>query len=470
MSNNYFLKISKFLLYLVPFSAVIVYQGTLFPFIVGKYTFFRVVIELALVFFIWALAKEEIKISDIKSRLYNPLIIAVFIFVVIFILSGIFGYNPSASFWSNFERGEGGFQILHLFIFFVLLAVLFRDEKSWRRLFIISVLAAILVIAYGALGALSIENFIGQNLCLRFAGSLGNPAYTGTYLIFSLFYAAYLTTEERKLSKRWKWIGLLILFFIFLLLTQTRGALIGFGAAIFIGLLYLSFSFPAGRTRNIVLSSLLILTILGFLALIYRQSINIMPFCSAELGGGNRILDISFSTETYNTRLLLWQQSLKAFKERPILGWGPENFSAAFEKYYDPRHYNPALRLDAVNRYGNVWFDRAHNIFFDYLIFAGILGLLSFLGIFGIFYWQFIKKTLINADKKLINADNQYKSAKISINPRLQNQHQSAWQKALLFSLPIAYLVQGLVLFDVLPIYINLFLFLAFASYQFNKI
>ncbi len=35
--------------------------------------------------------------------------------------------------------------------------------------------------------------------------------------------------------------------------------------------------------------------------------------------------------------------------------------------------------------------------------------------------------------------------------------------------MPVAYLIQGLVLFDVLPTYINIFFFLAFAAYLFNQ-
>ena len=37
--------------------------------------------------------------------------------------------------------------------------------------------------------------------------------------------------------------------------------------------------------------------------------------------------------------------------------------------------------------------------------------------------------------------------------------------RAIIFSLPVTYFVQGLVLFDVLTIYLNLFLFLGFATY-----
>ncbi|PIR87901.1 MAG: hypothetical protein COU10_01980, partial [Candidatus Harrisonbacteria bacterium CG10_big_fil_rev_8_21_14_0_10_45_28] len=97
-----------------------------------------------------------------------------------------------------------------------------------------------------------------------------------------------------------------------------------------------------------------------------------------------------------------------------------------------------------------------HNIYLDYLAETGILGLLSFLGIWFVFFWQFFKKkTLINADKN------------IRINQ--QNQHEPAVLKALILALPVAYLVQGIVLFDVLPIYLNIFLFLAFVTYRFEN-
>ncbi|MBI5401387.1 O-antigen ligase family protein, partial [Candidatus Wolfebacteria bacterium] len=364
------LKISNFFLYLAPFSLAIVYQGTLFPFIVGKYVFFRAVVDLALVFFVWAWATGEIKISNLKSQISNPLVIAVSIFVLMFLLAGFFGVNPAASFWSNFERGEGAFQLIHLFIFFALLVATFRDEKSWRKMFVVLIWVAALVIGYGLAGALHIGNFIGSNLCLRFAGSLGNAAYTGTFLIFAIFYAAYLAVEEKIKFKRLFFIGLSTLFFIFLLFTQTRGALLGLGVAIIAGLSYLFFNLPKGKVKNIILALIILLIVSGGLAIKYRRSINIMPFCSAEVGGGNRILDVNFGTETFQTRLLLWKESFEAFKERPILGWGPENFTVAFEKYYKPQF--------------TTWYDRAHNIFFDYLVMTGILGLFSFLGIFGV--------------------------------------------------------------------------------------
>lgn len=450
-----FLKISKFFLYLVPLTVIIVYQGSIFPFIVGKYAFFRTMIQIALILFVWGWAMGESGAHDKqpadKNRqhklLVSPLVITVTLFVLIFLLAGFLGYNPSASFWSNFERGEGGLQIISLLIFFILLTLLFREKSSWHRIFVVSIWAALLMIAYGAAAALHVGSFIGSDFCSRFAGSLGNPAYLGTYMIFAIFYSSYLFVGSSESRAKWKFLVLAILFFVFLLLSQTRGALLGLGVAVLSALIYLFFVLKPGRARKIVLACLAVLIILGPLGLIFRRQINIMPFCLEETGG-NRILNVSFAGETYQTRLLLWAQSFKAFKERPILGWGPENFSIAFEKYFDTRH--------------TAWFDRAHNIFFDYLIFAGLLGLLSFIGIFIAFYFQFIKfsKKLAENDS---NSKRRARQSKEAIN------NQLSYEKALIFSLPIAYLIQGLVLFDVLPIYINIFLFLAFANYKFNE-
>ena len=475
MTNNFFLKLSKFFLYLAPFAVIIVSRSTLFPFIVGKYVFFRIVVELALICFLWAWARGEIKISNLESQILKPLVIVVSIFTLIFLLAGFFGYNPSASFWSNFERGEGGLQMLHLFVFFILLVLLFRDEKTWRKMLKIFLLAAVLAIVYGILASLQyidveysesgsivgsgwwhkvFQIFVGpslKNAHERFSGSFGNPAYLGTYMIFALFFTVILLLEKRANSdvqrkpalnrskfasyKKWFLAGLSVLFFTALFFSRTRGAFLGLGIGIVAGLIYFFFSLPKGRLKNTILISLVVLTVAAGLAFVYNSR-----------GGGYRIFDINLGTQTFQTRFLLWKQALKITAERPLLGWGPENFSLALEKYYLPQF--------------DVWFDRAHNVFFDYLAETGILGLLSYLSIFAAFYRQLFKLT-----KRLTTNDLQQKhkphSSVIS--------HQSLVSNALLFALPIAHLVQGIVLFEVLPIYISLFLFLAFANYKFGE-
>ena len=62
---------------------------------------------------------------------------------------------------------------------------------------------------------------------------------------------------------------------------------------------------------------------------------------------------------------------LKGFQEKPILGWGQDGFNYVFNKYYDPAMYGQES-----------WFDRAHNAPLDFLVAGGILGFLSYFGLF----------------------------------------------------------------------------------------
>ncbi|MFA4831443.1 MAG: hypothetical protein WC618_04745, partial [Patescibacteria group bacterium] len=155
---NYLFKISKFLLYIVPFSLVIVSTSTLFPFIVGKYTFFRTAVGLSLIFFLLGLGFGSYSGysggKKLLEKLKSPLVIAVSAFVFIFVLASFFGVDSSFSFWSNFERGEGGFQLITLLAFFVLATLLLNTEKEWQNFFIFWLIAAVFVVGYGILAHL----------------------------------------------------------------------------------------------------------------------------------------------------------------------------------------------------------------------------------------------------------------------------------------------------------------------------
>jgi O-antigen ligase len=481
-----YFKLSKLFLYLAPLAVVAVTPSTLFPFIVGKYAFFRTAVGLSLVFFLLGVLFNNkyqpisININQyLKQRFRNPLVIAVSIFVLIFVLAGFFGVNPAFSFWSNFERGEGGLQMLYLGVFFLLLILLFKEKSDWQKLFLISIIAGVLMIFYGVFAGLkyidaettiqiidgvpqkiltgqggplyqTFKSFIGPDFRdegYRFAGSIGNPAYVAVYLVFIIFYALYLLIEKyRYRLKSAGAIGLMaviIFFSIFFFLAATRGAFIGVVVAGLSGLIYLGFSIKSWR-KWFLLAGIIALLAVG--SLVYFRNTDFVK----SLPGG-RIFDISFQAENFQNRMVIWKIALDGFKERPLLGWGPENFPVVFDKYYNPKHYSLAAGFGA-------WYDRAHNIFLDYLTQAGILGLLSFLAIFKVFYWQLFAT---NSKSKILN-HKQTQNSKF----RIQNNIVDA----LLFALPIAYLVQGLALFDILPTYINLFLFLAFATYKFKTL
>jgi len=96
-----------------------------------------------------------------------------------------------------------------------------------------------------------------------------------------------------------------------------------------------------------------------------------------------RFASISLSDMTTNSRFMIWRMSYEGFKEHPLLGWGQENFIYVFSKYYDPEMYAQ-----------EPWFDRSHDVFFDWLVAAGSLGLTAYLSLFGVilYYLWFGKK------------------------------------------------------------------------------
>ena len=189
-----------------------------------------------------------------------------------------------AAFWSNYERGEGGFQMIHYFLFFLLLAFLFREEKDWRRIFGFSLCSAVLMIGYGLFANFGMTSFIGpytgstapagwfdKLIDGRFEGSLGNPAYVAPYLMFSMFFTAYLwitAWREKRATKlmAWGYGALIAIFLFFFFLSQTRGAFIGIMLGVLVFLLYLLFTGTPRERKwsGIVLAICLVLGGAGF--------------------------------------------------------------------------------------------------------------------------------------------------------------------------------------------------------------
>jgi tetratricopeptide (TPR) repeat protein len=121
-------------------------------------------------------------------------------------------------------------------------------------------------------------------------------------------------------------------------------------------------------------------------------------------------------------RVLNWQIALTAFKEKPIFGYGPENFGTAFNKYYDYR----------IGR-GDPWFDRTHNQIIEQLATGGVVLFSFFVFFLSSVYYVIFK---ISKKEKILS-----------------------FVLASVFS---AYIIQGVFLFDTLPVYLGLFPFLAF--------
>jgi len=281
----------------------------------------------------------------------------------------IFGANPYRSFWSNYERMEGLITHLHLFAYFLVAGSVLATERLWDTLWKTSMGASVIMAIYGfaQLGGLAA---IHQG-STRLDGTLGNAAYLAVYMLFNVFLALfYMARQWKKNSyERWIYAAVAIIDFIILFYTATRGSLLGvLGGAFLAALLLAIFEKGHAKIRKTAIGIIVGLVVIVGIFFALRTTSFVK---NNEVLG--RFASISLTDKTTESRFLIWGMAWQGALERPILGWGQENFNLVFNKFYSPKMYDQEQ-----------WFDRTHNIVFDWLIDAGFLGVIGYFSLLGL--------------------------------------------------------------------------------------
>lgn len=357
-------------IFLIPFIPLIVTPSLFFPFITGKNFTFRILVEL--MFVAWVL----LALRDPSYRPRFSLVFAAFLsFVAIIGVADFHGVNPSRSFWSNYERMEGLVTLLHLFGYFLVLGSV-MTSKLWLRLFNTTLGVSFIMVLYGFSQLLGWAT-INQG-GVRTDGTLGNATYLAIYLVFHMFMALMLMVRgstSRFMSYCYG--ALALLQGIVLYHTATRGAILGMlGGLLLTAFIVGLFEKDRPHLRKIALATIVgvVVVIVGFWSVRTTSFVQNSPVL-------NRFATITWSNQKDQARAYVWPMAIAGFKEKPLLGWGQENFNYVFNSYYDPRMYNQ-----------EPWFDRAHDVFLDWLIAGGLLGLLAYLSLYGLGLYSIWKK------------------------------------------------------------------------------
>lgn len=359
--------------FLLPFVVFYVAGSMFFPYITGKNFFFRIVVE------IMAAAWLSLALVLPQYRPRRNWTLGMFaVFVLMIAIADAQGVNAFKSFWSNFERMDGWVTLIHLFAYLVVVVSVLNTEKLWRRMFQLSLILSVIVGLKGVSQLLG-WSAIGQGgvsgLSARLDSTFGNAIYLAVYDLFNIFIAALLWAQEsheRRAGKR-MWIGIcygfVIAFNTFILLfTGTRGTTLGLiGGGVLAGLIYVWRAEDAKRVRVYVFGALAVLVVLAGIIYTARDTQVV-----ANVGFLTRLTHISVNDATTQSRFYNWGMAWKGIQERPIFGWGQENYAIVFDKYYDARMYN-----------AEPWFDRVHNTVLDWFVAGGLLGILSYLAVFG---------------------------------------------------------------------------------------
>jgi len=372
----------------VPF---IVANSMFFPYITGKAFTFRIIVEILLGLWLVLVMKDK----EFRPK-WSWVLGSAAIFTFILLIADINAVAPFKAFWSNYERMEGWVTFVHLFAYLLVLSSMLNKESLWLWFFRANIMAgtvmAITSIAQGA-----------KEDIVRIAGPLGNPIYISVYFLFIFFFTLILLYKDVLAKKLTDWnlfksVFANVLFYIYLGISAlslfvvyrtSRGALLGAIGGIFIAaILIVLFEKERKVIKHIALGGLVtvITVVLVFIAVKDTQYVKNNPTLS-------RFSEISWNNVSGQARQLVWPMAIKGFQEKPILGWGQEGFNYVFNKNYDPRMYGQES-----------WFDRAHNAPLDFLIAGGILGLLSYLSLFGaalILLWS-RKNNLSITEKSLL--------------------------------------------------------------------
>jgi O-antigen ligase len=406
-----------------------------FPFISGKNLIFRFLVEIAFAgWAVLALYDSSYRVNIRKS----PIMIAYSLFMIVLLLADVFGVDRERSMWSNFERMEGFVGHIHFFAYFFVLTVMVRTLSDWRKLWKVFVGADVLILLHATgqfLGAPGLpfsthfpqaaawfsSHFAIHMSANRLDATIGNSAYFAVFCLMYVFILGLLWSQSDQPKKKWWYPALIALNVIGVLYSGTRGTMIGLAAGAFVTLGIMAWR-EKGKMRKTFAAAVVIFLVLVSSIFIFKNTPLIKS--STVL---SRIASISPNDITGASRLSIWKISYEAWLENPILGYGQDNFSYIFARKFLP---NRMCNLEP-------WYDRSHDVFFDWLVAAGALGLLTYLSLYGVTLWFMWKK---------------------------RGHDMPLSEKAILTGMIAGYFVHNIFVFDNLTSYILFFTLLAYIT------
>lgn len=278
------------------------------------------------------------------DSIYNLL----FIWISVIIISSIFSTNPLTATIGRTYRHTGTSTYVALSILLVYCSQLIPKQH-------VSILVKQMILSAVIVAILSILQHFGFNLVpddsyrvARSYGTLGNPNWLATYLVFIIPASIYFYISEKNRNYYFA----SVLMFSGLIVSGTRGCLISFVVLFTI----ISFMYNKQKKMLAYLVTGFMISTLVLLPTnnnIIQKRIGSIP---QEITAAARLQDNAGSKRVY-----IWKETAKIITEYPILGVGLDNLN--------------------INMPNNVVMDKAHNIFLEILSTSGIFSFLLYASI-----------------------------------------------------------------------------------------
>jgi len=476
------------------------FPPTFHPAAWGKSILFRIIFSVLIFFFIWEILFKKDKLNLFWQKFRRgpaalPLWFLIALFVV-FSLATIFSLDPHFSFWGSPYRG-GGFLTFGLCIIFAIFIFLNLRGKDWQKILdftlVIGCLIAIIAI-FQKLGLFSkyMVSYKGQTV-----STMGGPIFFALYLLLLSFLPLSFGLIVKSNKKKIFYLASFLLLIVGIILAATRAVFLG----LFVGLLFFIFFYPikSGSPSEIVPKAIspgqvgispkaklfnwvnpkkkkkilwlkiltviiIIFSVLGFFWLKTQPQLVRVLEKNIILGSGFERTWSFFENFSVNgilkSRGSGWKVAFEALKDRPLLGYGPENFSIGFDKFYDPT-LPGIIKQPGASSSG--WWDRGHSIIFDISVSAGIPALIIYLFLFGTLIWQ-LQKIKHYSNLRIESESTNGESESANKNTKSTNNSQAIVAHGLEATF-IGYLVANFFSFDVFSTYLIFFLLIGYALY-----
>ncbi len=308
------------------------------------------------------------------QSLYLPslLFLPILFLLLVSLLSTLSSLNLYNSLNGEYQRRIGLYTVINCLILYFIVVNNFKGEKI--TLLIISiVISASIVAIFGICQHFGVLLFkwtiFPQN---QVFSTLGNPVFLAGFLVMVLPLPLSKFLEVKGITKVFYALSFLLIYTA-LLFTYCRGAYLAFLGSIIIFFLFL------GKER--IIKGKVSLSLLGLILILITLSMSSrrVVIIEREVSLKERAVSIfDLEDRSVSIRLSTWDGALRMIKDRPIFGFGLDNFVLAFPKYKSVKYG----RLAGIER-GQA---RAHNEVLDVSLNSGLLGLFAYLWIIIVFY------------------------------------------------------------------------------------
>ncbi len=337
----------------------------LLSFSASKAFFFRILVEITLPLYVYLLLTAQ----RYRPSLQHPLTICLLAFLAINLVSTFAGENVLRSFWGNFERMGGSFNLVHLVLFYLYVVSLAQLGEDFIRPPLLALLAVGGLTALdGALVKLTNNHFLIQDPYFpRVSAAQGNPIYLPGFLVILIFLNLYCLVREPRRGLQAVYVGLTGAELYCIWLSGTRAGLVALLVAVAVSAVLFVI---LNRNRKIRLTGGVALAmaalVLGAVLIHFRSRLSARDASTVS-------------------RLVQWSVALRGFRDRPVLGTGPENYYVVTNQY--SRHADAKEIFAGPYTDYTPWYDKPHNYVLEILVTTGILGLLTYAGLFGLTLW-----------------------------------------------------------------------------------